>query len=75
MKELSSKGLGSEKKQADPITYEEENCLWEKSILGTANPQQILQTLVFLIGKMLFYSRRRGTPFVKARTIYYHPSD
>ena len=38
MKRLQSAGLGSEKKQAEPLTLEEEELLWEKQILGDHNP-------------------------------------
>ena len=50
MKERREKGLGVDKKQAEIITYEMEEVLWEKGILGDKNPEQLLQTLYYLIG-------------------------
>ena len=36
---LQSAGLGSEKKQAEPLTLEEEELLWEKKIWETTTPR------------------------------------
>jgi hypothetical protein len=35
MKEISTKGIGMNKKQADPISSDDENLLWEKKLLGS----------------------------------------
>ena len=48
MKRLWSLGLGVKKKQAEPITVEEENLLWDKVLLGEENPQALLDTILFL---------------------------
>ena len=50
MKRLRSLGLGVKKRQADPITIQKENDLWEKGILGEHDPQTLLDTLLFLCG-------------------------
>lgn len=51
MKELPKLGLRiNKKKQALIITEEQENILWEKNILGSANAQQLLDTTVYLVG-------------------------
>ena len=50
MKERPEKGLGVDKKQADIITYKMKEVLWEKSILGDRNPEQLVQTLYYPIG-------------------------
>ena len=47
MKELKSTGKYQVKK-AQVITEEQENCLWEKGLLGDRNPQQLLDTLIFI---------------------------
>ena len=40
MKELSSQGMRTEKKQAEPITVDEENLTWENGILATTFPEK-----------------------------------
>ena len=47
MKELKSTGKYQVKK-AEVITEEQENCLWKKGLLGDKNPQQLLDTLIFI---------------------------
>ena len=39
MTRLQAAGLGSKKKQAEPLTLEEEEVLWKKKILGDHNPK------------------------------------
>ena len=46
MKRLS--GLGSKKRQAEPLTTEEENMLWEKGLLGSKDPQTSSSVLSML---------------------------
>ena len=58
MKRLQSMGLGSSHKQAEPLTNEDEEQLWEKKILGGHNPQSLLKTMVFMNG--LYFALRSG---------------
>ena len=59
MKRLTRKGVGTTKKQAEPILQqEEEEIMWEKGLLGDKDPKTLLHTLVFLFGK--FFVLRSG---------------
>ena len=57
MKHLTRKGVGTTKKQAEPILQEEE-IMWLKGLLGDKDPKTLLYTLVFLFGK--FFALRSG---------------
>jgi integrase len=50
MKDRAKAGLGIRRKQAQVITLEEEEILWQKNVLGSSNPTQLLNTVVYLIG-------------------------
>lgn len=58
MKELSSRGLGLDKKKAEIITAEQEDIMWRKGILGRDRPAKILDTVLFQLG--LHFSLRAG---------------
>ena len=58
MKRLQSKGLGSNHKQAEPLTVQEEEQLWEKNILGDHSPESLLNTIIFMNG--LYFALRSG---------------
>ena len=51
-------GLGVKKRQAEPITIEEENKQWEKGVLGDSDLQTLLDTLLFLCG--IHFTLRSG---------------
>ena len=57
-KRLQSKGLGSNCKQAEPISEEEEDLFWAMELLGNHNPQALLNTMVFMTG--LYFALRSG---------------
>ena len=56
MKHLQAAGLGSKCKQAEALTREEVETLWEKGLLGDANPQSLVDTMLFMNG-LLFVLR------------------
>ena len=57
MKRLQSQGIGTEKRQADILT-EDEELLSKKGLLGDATPQSLLDTVVFYNG--LYFAVRSG---------------
>ena len=58
MKRLQKKGLGSKKRQAEPLSIEEEEQLWAKGLLGSTNPQALVDTMLFMNG--LYFALRSG---------------
>ncbi|VDI68006.1 Hypothetical predicted protein [Mytilus galloprovincialis] len=66
MKERATEGLGANaRKQADMISVDEETSLYDKGILGVDNPQQLLDTLLYLCG--LHFALRGGTEHRRLR--------
>ena len=59
MKRLQIAGIGSIKKQAEPLTIEEEELLWQKKLLGDHNPQSLLNTMMYMNG--LYFPGRKST--------------
>lgn len=45
MKQLQRLGIGSKRRQAEPLTLQEEELLWEKDLLI---PQTLLDTILFM---------------------------
>ena len=60
MKQLNATGNYINKKEAQPITPDQENCLWELHVglLGEHNAQVPLDTMVYLV--VLFLALRSG---------------
>ena len=50
-RQLRSKGIGLNPKQAQIITTEEENKLWESGVLGTDSPRALLNAVFFYNGR------------------------
>ena len=50
MKEQVANGVGITVKKADIISVVDEDFLWENGILGSENPEQLLETVLYLVG-------------------------
>ncbi len=50
MKERAATGMGSIVKHAQVISYTDEEMMLNSGILGTSNPEQLVNTLLFLLG-------------------------
>ena len=50
MQERTAANIGVVKRQAGLITYEHENSLWEKNVLGEDTPDKLRNTVLFLLG-------------------------
>ena len=55
---MQSKGAGSQKRQAEVLTEDEEDVLWRKGLLGDGSPQSLLDTMGFSNG--LYFALRSG---------------
>ena len=67
MKRLQAAGKGTKKKQAEPLTIQEEEILWQKGLLGDHNPQVLLDTIIFMNG--LNFALRSGKEHRQLRFI------
>lgn len=47
MSELTSQGIGIVKRQAEPLSENDEKCLWEKNILGNSTSKSMLYSVFF----------------------------
>ena len=68
MKRLQQLGLGSKRRQGEPLTLEEEVLLWKKGLLGSSNPQSLLDTMLFMNG--IYFALRSGA---EHRQLRYDP--
>ena len=50
MKSHHEAGIGRKVRQAEVLNASQEEILWSKGLLGTSNPQVLLDTLVYLLG-------------------------
>ena len=81
MKERTLLNIGNVKKQADLITYDQENYLWKEGILGEQNPDQLPDTVLYLLGVHLalragdeHYYLRRPMPNKPSQLSFEHDS-
>ena len=51
MKKRTQDGIGISEKQAEILTANHEEILWRKGLLGVHNPDVLLNTVIFSIGK------------------------
>ena len=79
MKERAQANVGLVPKQAEIISYEDEEKLWIKGLLGEENPDQLRSTILFLLGiNMCFravedhYNLRRPLPNQPSQLTFEH---
>ena len=53
-----SKGVGAQKRQAEPLTEADEEKLWETRQLGAYSPQSLVSTIVYMCG--VYFDLRSG---------------
>ena len=58
MKRLRAGGAGLKKRRVEPISFEEEELLWQKELLGCATPQSLLDMMVYMCGT--YFALRSG---------------
>ena len=58
MKRIQQKGIGVHKRQAEIITEDDKEILWQKGLLGDHSPVALLNTVFFMCG--LFLALRSG---------------
>ena len=77
MKQRAQMGIGTVKKQAENITYDYEDKLWESKVLGDDTPDKLRRTCLFLIGINCYlrasdehYNLRHDTPTRRSQFIF-----
>lgn len=58
MKALKRDGIGIEKKQAEPISNNEEDILWKEGLLGDKTPNVLVDTIIWMCG--IYFALRGG---------------
>lgn len=58
MKRLQGEGVGSKQRQAEPLTQEEKEMLWEKGLLGHHSGQALVDTMLYMCGT--YFALRSG---------------
>ena len=66
MKRLQSSGLGPRKRKAEPLSFEEEEILWRKGLLGDGNPQALVDTLVVM--NIIYFTLRSSSEHRQLRS-------
>ena len=65
MKWLRAKGLGSAPKRAEPLTYDDEEKMWNEGVLGDSSPKQFLETIIYMCG--LYFAMQSETEHYNLR--------
>ena len=50
MRQLTRRGIGSNKRKAFAISYEMEESMWTDGLLGDDNPKKLVDTVLYLLG-------------------------
>lgn len=71
MKSCAQANVGSENRTSQPISLEAENLLWKNGILGEDEPEQLRNTVMFLIG--LSFALRGGDEQHQLHALGFNP--
>ena len=58
MKRLTATGTGSVKQKAEPLSSSDEEQMWQRGLLGSDNPQTLIDTMIFMCS--LYFALRSG---------------
>ena len=58
MKRLKSAALGAKPKQAEPLSEEDEEKLWQAKVIGVHSSQALLNTIIYMNG--VYFALRSG---------------
>ena len=58
---LHSEGVGALKKSAEIISYEDEECLWEKAVIGFDNPLALFNAVFFTSTSISAFEEAKNT--------------
>ena len=69
MKRISKLGNGSNKRQAEPLTDDDEEKMWNEGLLGDHSPMALVNTIFYMCG--IYFALRSGG---EHRSLRLHPS-
>ena len=69
MKCLSKMGIVAKRQKAEPFTMQEEEHMWSSGVLSDSNPEQLINTLIYLLG--VHFSLRAVNKHKALKTGYY----
>ena len=75
MKRLTALGVGSNIKEGQALSEDEENKLWKLRLFGDSSLRALLDTVVFLIGKNFSLRNGKENPNLKFNQLTLEPAN